>query len=252
VHISNGTHLIERDCPPIPFTWEKKHASARGGHDLCSGFNAQSLGGLCRRHPLRPTPPPVLNVYRRGASLTLKKGRLTLWRQPGSRWLPLDGTHWHARHGTHQANQPGLPVKCSRNKSSRCSRVFQRAPFDHELVSRVGMQAGSGKATGRIHGIGRNSRNLWAFRPVCETSGVTVDPLRPRHGSPAPFAPRALPRFSTTMEQSEPNRCFGTFGLAGLPLVPFPLPSPVRFSSSVRKPGLESRLLCTGPRMASK
>src|ERR1700745_1997829 len=31
---------------------------------------------------------------------------------------------------------------------------------------------------------------------------------------PAPFAPRALPRFPTTTEQSAPNRRIGTFGLA--------------------------------------
>jgi hypothetical protein len=33
---------------------------------------------------------------------------------------------------------------------------------------------------------------------------------------------------------------------------PFSLASPTRFSSSVRKPGLESRLLYTGHRLASK
>ena len=44
----------------------------------------------------------------------------------------------------------------------------------------------------------------------------------------------------------------GTVGLAGLPLGPSPLASPTRFSSSVRKPELESRLLYTGHRTASK
>ncbi len=44
----------------------------------------------------------------------------------------------------------------------------------------------------------------------------------------------------------------GTFGLAGLPLVPFPLSSPARFSSSVQKPGVGSRHLYTGHRMVSK
>src|SRR3954470_10914501 len=52
------------------------------------------------------------------------------------------------------------------------------------------------------------------------------------------------------MEQSEPGRRLGTFGLVGPPLVPFPFPSPT--SSSVRKPGSGSRLLYTGHRMASK
>ena len=40
--------------------------------------------------------------------------------------------------------------------------------------------------------------------------------------------------------------------LAVRPLVPFPLAEPPRFSSSARKPELESRLLYTGHRMASK
>src|SRR6516164_9805938 len=52
-----------------------------------------------------------------------------------------------------------------------------------------------------------------------------------------PFAPRALLRFLATIEQCDPGWRIGTFGLMGLPLVPFPLPSPTRFSSSVRKPG---------------
>ena len=38
----------------------------------------------------------------------------------------------------------------------------------------------------------------------------------------------------------------------GSTLVPFPLPSQTRFSSSIRKPRLESRLLYTGHRLASK
>src|SRR5215472_16568205 len=53
---------------------------------------------------------------------------------------------------------------------------------------------------------------------------------------PAPFAPRALPRFLTTTRQCAPDRCIRTFGLVGHPLAPFPLTSPTRFSSSVRKP----------------
>ena len=67
---------------------------------------------------------------------------------------------------------------------------------------------------------------------------------------PAPFAPRALPRFLATTEQSAPARRIGTFGLAVSLLVPFPLASPARFSSSVRKPRRESRLLYTGHRVA--
>src|ERR1700730_15089217 len=37
---------------------------------------------------------------------------------------------------------------------------------------------------------------------------------RAKWGGPAPFAPRALPRFTATMKQSAPSRRIGTFGLA--------------------------------------
>src|ERR1700730_101320 len=58
---------------------------------------------------------------------------------------------------------------------------------------------------------------------------------------------------SPLLQSSPPlSWCISTFGLAVLPLVPFPLPSPARLSSSARKPRLESRLLYTGHRMASK
>src|SRR5271166_5350601 len=67
-----------------------------------------------------------------------------------------------------------------------------------------------------------------------------------------PFAPRALPRFFAPTRQCAPDRCIGTFSLVGSPLVPFPLSSPTRFSSSIREPGLESRLLYTGHRIIGK
>jgi hypothetical protein len=69
---------------------------------------------------------------------------------------------------------------------------------------------------------------------------------------PAPFAPRALPRFVATAAQSAPGRRIGTFGLAGPPLAPFPFASPARFSRSVPKPGLESCHFYAGHHMASK
>src|SRR6516165_703359 len=37
-----------------------------------------------------------------------------------------------------------------------------------------------------------------------------------------PFAPRTLLRFLAAIEQCDPGWCIGTFGLMGLPLVPFP------------------------------
>src|SRR5205807_2471606 len=66
-----------------------------------------------------------------------------------------------------------------------------------------------------------------------------------------PFAPRTLLRFVATTGQSVPARRISTFGLAGLPLVPFPLSPPNRFSSSIPEPRLESRHLYPGHRMAS-
>jgi hypothetical protein len=69
----------------------------------------------------------------------------------------------------------------------------------------------------------------------------------------------ACPRRSTGITlllhyhgQSAPSERIGTFSLGVLPLAPFPLPSPARFSSSVRKPRGESRRLYTGHRMASR
>src|SRR5262249_48180317 len=53
---------------------------------------------------------------------------------------------------------------------------------------------------------------------------------------PAPFAPRALPRFLTTTRQCAPDLCIRTFRPVGHPLAQFPLTSPTRFSRSVRKP----------------
>lgn len=85
-----------------------------------------------------------------------------------------DGTHKHARHGTHRGNPLGLPAKSSQNKSSRCSRTFQPRLFDCKLVYRVGMQARFGTATVRIRDTGRRWRNWLAFReppePLVKTS----------------------------------------------------------------------------------
>ena len=58
-----------------------------------------------------------------------------------------------------------------------------------------------------------------------------------------------LPRY---YEAVRPWLAHRYFGLAGPPLGPFPLASPTRFSSSVRKPRSGSRLLYTGHRMDSK
>ena len=66
------------------------------------------------------------------------------------------------------------------------------------------------------------------------------------------FAQRTLLRFIATTGQSAPALRIGTFGLAELPLVPFPLPPLNRFSSSVPEPGSESRHLYPGHHMASK
>ena len=42
-------------------------------------------------------------------------------------------------------------------------------------------------------------------------------------GWPAPFAPRELPRFVTTTEQSAPDRCLGIFGLMVVSICAFSL-----------------------------
>src|SRR6266849_4929523 len=64
-----------------------------------------------------------------------------------------------------------------------------------------------------------------------------------------PLRSTGITRFMATTEQSAPGRCFGTFGLAGPPLAPFPLAPPNRFSSSAPEPRPESRLLYPGHHM---
>lgn len=83
-------------------------------------------------------------------------------------WPRGDDTLRHTRHGTHRGNQLGSRAKCSRNKFSRCLLIFPHLRFDHALASRVGMQAGSGKTTSRIRGIGRHWRDWLAFRWMLE------------------------------------------------------------------------------------
>ncbi len=75
-----------------------------------------------------------------------------------------------------------------------------------------------------------------AFRRNQSAPPVASWPSRSRRGWPTPFPPRTLLRLIGTTRQSAPDWRIGTFGLAELPLVPFPLSSPARFSSSVRKP----------------
>src|SRR5262245_14459503 len=51
--------------------------------------------------------------------------------------------------------------------------------------------------------------------PLKHSGSSRYDPVDPSSWRwPAPFAPRALPRFVTTTEQSAPNRRIATFGLA--------------------------------------
>jgi hypothetical protein len=84
-------------------------------------------------------------------------------------WPRGDGTQQPARNGTHRRNQLGLQAKRSRNKSSHCSRASQHLRFDHELESRVGMQAKSGAATALIHGTGWRWRNSLASPRMSDT-----------------------------------------------------------------------------------
>src|SRR5262245_41758215 len=88
-----------------------------------------------------------------------------------------------------------------------------------------------------------------AFHLSIEFLPLPVDPSKWRW--PAPFAPRALPRFTTTTKQSAPSRRIGTFGLAVDATCAFPLPSPARFSRSAREPSRGSRRLHAGCRSGS-
>src|SRR5262245_26630067 len=66
---------------------------------------------------------------------------------------------------------------------------------------------------------------------------------------PAPFAPRALPR-SPLLRSSPPLAGASVLSASRLePLVPFPLPSPARFSRSAREPSRGSRRQHSPPRL---
>ena len=90
--------------------------------------------------------------------------------------------------------------------------------------------------------------------PAAAPVGLLPLPVGPEGAVewPAPLAPRALPRLPATTAQSAPGRRLGTFGLAGLPLGPFPFTSPARFSRSARKPRRESCPLYAGRHLASQ
>ena len=93
-------------------------------------------------------------------------------------------------------------------------------------------------------------RKTAVFPPKSSSSGCPL--TRFSSGDLPPSLHRHYP-VSTLLRSSPPlGWRLGTFGLTGLPLVPFPLPSPTRFSSSVQKPRLGSRHLYTGHRMVSK
>src|SRR5262249_48624643 len=80
-------------------------------------------------------------------------------------------------------------------------------------------------------------------------SGIDSSPCGLIHPSAEPFnpfAPPALPGFLATMGWSVPGPRFGTFGLGGLPLGPFPLASCPRFPRSTPEPEPSSRRLYAG------
>ena len=70
-------------------------------------------------------------------------------------------------------------------------------------------------------------------------------------GWPVPLAPRALPRFNATTEQSIPGVSIATFSLRACPLALFRLASHAKFSRSPPKPELSSCRLYTGCRLVS-
>ena len=72
---------------------------------------------------------------------------------------------------------------------------------------------------------------------------------REKHG---PFAPRALPRFTTNTGRSAPVPGIGTLILVGHPLGLLPLHPDDRFPGSLREPKPSSRRLYTGRHVGSK
>src|SRR5215831_7182591 len=75
--------------------------------------------------------------------------------------------------------------------------------------------------------------------------------MDPSVDDPPPSLPGHYPG-SALLWSSRAWKAHRYFRPRGSPLVPFPLASPTRVSSSEQKPGLESHLLHTGHRMDSK
>src|SRR2546422_7528151 len=69
-------------------------------------------------------------------------------------WPRVNGTHKHARNGTHRSNQTGLPAKYSRDKSSRYSQRCHHPLLRDESRFRAGTLGASARATARIRGTG--------------------------------------------------------------------------------------------------
>jgi hypothetical protein len=186
-------------------TWSPLSKVNRAGN--LRGFVIQILGGvLLNSDVLKPRPfgRPPLNRRRRIISVEAAERRSRMeeltapivrwaerrtdwlvlrssavWRHAARKhelnmWLRVDGTLRNARHGTNRGNHLGLRAKCSRNKSSRCLKIFQPLRFDHVSVSRAGTQARSGKATVHIHGTGRR----WPTWPgLCRGYRILQIPL---------------------------------------------------------------------------
>jgi len=114
-----------------------------------------------------------------------------------TRSLPSrEGMQRRARNGTHRANQLGLPTKCSLNKFSRYLRTYKALRFDHELASRVGMRAGSGRATARIRGIAGASTTCRIFAVDLIPIGLTC--IHPGKLSSSAAAPPNLLEWQAT------------------------------------------------------
>jgi hypothetical protein len=102
---------------------------------------------------VRSVPRPNIFCMLRRSGL---QHHVVLKLSPNNRALSV-GMRMRDPHGMDPANRLGSLANCFRKKYSRCLPRFQRPPFDHGLGCRDGTQAGFGKATARIHGIGR----LW-------------------------------------------------------------------------------------------
>jgi hypothetical protein len=152
----------------LPSRLTQRHRrEAKGGSPLPSPISPPRRDNLCRgcgkTIEIRGTncAECAVGVATERLNSAANLGRIAA-RSPEARAKHVVNRKRHAQacsEWTHRSNRLGSQVKYFRKRSSRCSRTFQQRRFEHELASRVGTLARSGRASVLIPGTGRQWRS---------------------------------------------------------------------------------------------